>query len=597
MDIDYSDMEYKKYNPQKFNKLIKKGKELCKTSGNQKQLFTIYDKVLEEFDVMYTSMQLNDINYYKDNTNEYYVEQQTYCQELSEKMNDQTAILVRTIIDSEYKDAFEEKVGSKVIEDYKDYKPLTEKQKKITKKERKLIQEYDSVIMKKYFVTVDGTKWTEDKLNSDETLSYEEYIDIYTQLEKKKNQAAGKVFEQLVKVRNQLAKTYGYDNYAEFAYEKGYDRDYTTKDTKELYEYVKEYLAPIWLQMQMDWTAQDQQALQSTSFTEEEIIKNLGIYTKEITEELAPAYNYMTKHQLYDISKQDTKMEIGYTTELSQYDAPFIFYKPYGNYWDMKTMIHEFGHYNNFYQTNESAFYDGTSLDLAEVHSQGLEMLFLDYFDNLYGESADSIEKLQFIDMLGSVIDGCIYDEFQVEVYENPDMSLKEMNQLMRSIGDSYNYPYYDNSDEAYGWVDVSHTFQSPLYYISYATSALGAFNIWKVSLEDRDKAIEIYLNLAEADGNVEFRNCLKENGLQDIFSEEYIKELANAVTEQYFGTEEKEETIETTQNNLEIVQNNQLLQKKDGVLIAAAAIGILLLLIIILVIVQKRRKRNTFEE
>ena len=601
-DVDYADMKYKKYNPKKFNALIKEGEKLCKTSGKEKELFDVYDKVLDEFDIMYTSMQLNDINYYKDNTNQYYVEQQEYCKELSEKMNDQTAVLVKDIIKSEYKDAFEDKVGSKVIEDYKDYKPLTEKQKKITKKERKLVQDYDAVIMKNYSVTVDGTKWTEEKLNSDTSISYEDYADIYTQIQKKKNEAAGKVFVQLVKVRTQLAKTYGYDNYADFAYEKGYSRDYTTKDTEELYEYVREYLAPVWLNLQMDWTNEDQEALQTTKFTEQEIIDNLGTYTKKISEELAPAYEYMTKHHLYDIAEEDTKMEIGYTTELSQYNAPFIFYKPYGIYWDMKTMIHEFGHYNNFYQTDESAFYDGTSLDLAEVHSQGLEMLSMEYFDELYGDAADSVEKMQFIDMLGSVIDGCIYDEFQVEVYENPDMSLKEMNQLMRTIGDSYNYPYYDNTDEAYGWVDVSHTFQSPLYYISYATSALGAFDIWKLSLEDRDKAVDTYLNLAKADGNVEFIKGLEENGLENIFSEEYIKELAAAVNEKYFGTEEEkedgkdtetnEETVETVEN----VQNNQSQKKTDGILIAGIAIGILAVLIVILVLVQRKRK-HTMDE
>lgn len=592
-DIDYADMKYEKYNPEKFNALIKKGEKLCKKSGKEKELFTVYDKILDEFDIMYTSMQLNDINYYKDNTNEYYVEQQNYCKELSEEMNDQVAVFVKDIIHSDYKSALEQKVGTKVIEDYKDYKPLTEKQKKITKKERELVQDYDSVIMKKYSVTVDGTKWTEDKLNNDETLSYEEYIDIYTQLQKKKNDAAGKIFVQLVKVRTQLAKTYGYDNYADFAYEKGYDRDYSTKDTEELYEYVRDYLAPIWMQMQMEWTTEDQKVLRSTSFTEEEIINNLGIYAEKLSKELTPAYEYMTKHHLYDISDEDTKMEIGYTTELSQYDAPFIFYKPYGNYWDMKTLIHEFGHYNNFYQTDESAFYDGTSLDLAEVHSQGLEMLFLDYFDELYGEGADSIEKMQFIDMLGSVIDGCIYDEFQVGVYENPEMSLKEMNQLMRTIEDSYGYPCYDNLDEAYSWVDVSHTFQSPLYYISYATSALGAFDIWKLSLEDKDKAVEIYLKLAKADGNTEFSKELEENGLQNIFSEKYIKELADAIESECLGIGGKEETVETVEN----IQNNQVPQKQNGMLVTVGAIGVLILLLLAIVLVIVRRRRDTTED
>lgn len=594
-DVDYSDMKYQKYNPKKFNALIKEGERLCKTSGKEEELFTVYDKVLDEFDVMYTAMQLNDINYYKDNTNQYYVEQQTYCQELSEKMNDQTAVLVKDIIASEYKDAFEAKVGSKVIEDYKDYKPLTEKQKKITKKERKLVQEYDSVIMKSYSVTIDGTKWTEEKLYTDTSLSEDKYIDIYTQLLKKKNEAAGKVFVQLVKVRTQLAKTYGYDNYADFSYEKGYCRDYTTKDTEQLYAYVKEYLAPIWIRLQENFTPKEHEDLLNTNFSEQEIIDNLGIYTKKISDELVPAYEYMTKHHLYDIAAEDTKMEMGFTTELSSYNAPFIFYKPYGNYWDMKTIIHEFGHYNNFYETDESAFYGGVSLDLAEIHSQGLEMLFLDHLKEIYGDASETVEKLQFIDMLNSIIDGCIYDEFQVKVYENPDMSLKEMNQLMRTIGEGYNYPYSSDSDEVYGWVEVSHTFQTPLYYISYATSALGAFDIWKLSLEDKEQAVETYLNLVKEDGSVDFIESLQNNGLENIFSEEYIKELASTLEKEYVeadkeDTEEPVETAETTSNKQQPEHNT------DGIVIAGIAVGILLLLVVILVLISIKKKDTTDE-
>mgnify|MGYP000223011106 CR=1 FL=1 len=71
------------------------------------------------------------------------------------------------------------------------------------------------------------------------------------------------------------------------------------------------------------------------------------------------------------------------------------------------------------------------------------------------------------MNLVDSVLQGCAEDEFQQAVFEDPDMPLDEMNLLHAQIYQDYmGYPL------VYEWVDIHHHFETPFYYVSYATSA-----------------------------------------------------------------------------------------------------------------------------
>ena len=78
------------------------------------------------------------------------------------------------------------------------------------------------------------------------------------------------------------------------------------------------------------------------------------------------------------------------------------------------------------------------------------------------------------------------------------DMSLEDMNRTFKEIQDSYHGWYFDVYDEGvcYDWVDVSHLFYSPLYYMGYGTSALSALDLWTMSRRDWDGAVDTYMGL-----------------------------------------------------------------------------------------------------
>ena len=91
-----------------------------------------------------------------------------------------------------------------------------------------------------------------------------------------------------------------------------------------------------------------------------------------------------------------------------------------------------------------------------------------------------------------------------------------------------------DNSD--YNWVLISHTFESPMYYISYATSALSALELFLDAQTDFDGAADTYLNLVAMGTGLGYREAVREAGLSDIFQAGAVSALAQRLQDYLNG-------------------------------------------------------------
>ena len=342
--------------------------------------------------------------------------------------------------------------------------------------------------------------------------------------------AAADVYLELVKVRSQMAELAGSASYADYAYSAFYSRDYTPADAQKIWQTAKEDFAPL-LAKYSDSLSQalSDSGISSTGgITGQNVIDALLYGTARMSPEVREAAEYLVEHSLYDISYSEKKLPTGYTSYLYSFDVPFIFNCPYDSYADYTDMFHEFGHYYNFYLMGETLWNDGNNLDLAEIHSQGLEVLMFDTYEDMYGEDASYIEYAQLMNLVDSVLQGCAEDEFQQAVFEDPDMPLDEMNLLHAQIYQDYmGYPL------VYEWVDIHHHFETPFYYVSYATSAVSALELWADALENRDKAMQIYDKLTQYTINVEYLETLKEVGLSDPFSSDCVQRVAQALNDE----------------------------------------------------------------
>lgn len=190
-------------------------------------------------------------------------------------------------------------------------------------------------------------------------------------------------------------------------------------------------------------------------------------------------------------------------------------------------MMHELGHFTNYYLNPNCGWSVSDPLDLAEIDSQGLEMLLVSYYGDLFGGYADAMREQKILDGLYSVISGCMEDEFQQEVYRNPGMTLEEMNELYLRLAGEYGFgELYDYVGTE--WVAIPHTFQSPMYYISYAVSMIPALELYVLLQEDADAASEAYHAILRRPAYSELRTITQENGLHDPIAPATIRYLAD---------------------------------------------------------------------
>lgn len=535
-DLSYEDMEYVGYDPAYAYTLIEELRTMSQEPGHEEQINEYYDLMGRELDKLYTQQALNQIRYYRDVNNEEYANVDTQLQQVYREVVDQFLQVVRDTLNTDYRTSLGAHIDDEeVVEAYLEYEDMTEELQALMDEENALEQQYDQASMAEYTVTVKGKKWTEESYNeAAEDLTWREIVAISTALDKAKNEAICPIFLDLVRNRNARARLRDYDNYAEYAYTDLYNRDYTIEEITSVYAAVKEYIVPVLAEVeQYVYAGNINDLIYMDYLTEDYVIDVVGRHMGDIDPALAEVYQYMVEHHLYDIDYDPNKMNVGYTTTLYEYQEPFIFNTPDYSYYDLETMIHEFGHYNEAFHAGTTLITDVTNMDVAEIHSQGLELLYLDFADDVYGEGlGDTARQMVLYQILYSVVDGCLYDEFQNAVFSaDHEMTAQEVNQLFRSLSEEYGYTYYDNGDEAYDWVDVPHTFSSPMYYISYGTSALAALEIWSIAQEDRQAGIDKYMELTTYGLTTTYCELMEECGLKSIFEEGTIREIAQTVS------------------------------------------------------------------
>ena len=538
MPVDYEDMVFTGFDETNLQAALTELQELSdagafqkKDAQTHKRVEELYDVIKTELNILYTQYSLIGIQYDCNGAEEELAELSAELSSRGNVINDQCYQALALLVDTPYQDVIEADAGEDNIAGLRNYEGVTDEMFALHEEEEKLVQSYDQVMSLLFQITVDGQTWTEEELNNAD-ISSQDYHRIYTQLEQERNQSAGEIYRQLVQVRTDIAREAGYDSYVDYAYGTIYNRDYTLEDIQPVWEAVKEYIVPLSEKVVDSIDSREFRGLhRRTRSSGEEILDAIQPYMGQIDPELGETFDFMRTHHLYDIEYSDSKLYMGYTVGLPQYGTAFIFNQPYGDFQDYIDTVHEFGHFNETFHCTQHDLWSDFNIDVGEIHSQGLTLLFTEYSDEIFGQYGDTFSRIVLWNILDTVADGCLYDEFQATVYQNPDMTLEEINQLYKQLAVQYGY-WYDDEDEGYDWIQVSHNFQNPLYYISYATSALSSLDLWLISLEDRDKAVDIYLELAALSLSRPYRETIEQVGLRNIFRPRTIPKMAEELEE-----------------------------------------------------------------
>lgn len=464
---------YEEYDPADFYDKCDELRELA-TGNDSNAVNALYDELYEEYKYIDEDSSILYVAYSQDPADEYLSEQYLAFDEMIQEIYDYFMTSIYEVCQGPCANDFKKHVGEEYFEVYEDYVPMTDEQADLYKRESELVDQYYTAIEE-----------AEDEGTPDSEL-----VDI-----------VGPIYLELVQVRTQLANTYGYDNYADYADENIYCRDFNGEDAAAFCETVKKFSADYY-DLLYNSSAYFSPYYINEKANPREMLADLKTYAGKISTYAAEAADLLIDDQLYSIGDDDERMTGAYTISFAKSDVPFLFETTDGNATDFCSLNHEFGHFTAFHNNMNPNIlvYSYGSLEISEIHSNGLQSLYSYYFDDIYGNLADTMEAYTVINLLSNIVDGCVFDEFQREIYANPDMTLDQVNKLYgdlcKEYGDTYS-TLYGGAD--YWWIHVSHSFESPMYYFSYAASGIVALEIWLETETDMDRAIEIWEALIEA--------------------------------------------------------------------------------------------------
>ena len=479
-DVDYADMTWYIYDAAE---LLDKAARLGETADG-KEAADLYDWLMAEYAKVYTLDNLAYIDFYAHPGDETLSDACRQLDSVLNEVNDALCTALSNALDGPAGSALRSYIGEDKATALVGYDEQTDRQREITERVSELTLQYNALIM--------------------EYLSYDE-----------ETEKIGALYRELVDLHNEEAQIVGYKDYADYAYEASYGRDFTPDDAAALCEAVKPYARQYFGSLYYN-EATYANFSADTDLTERELVGLVTQYMPRVSDDAAKAAAYMEKHGLYFMDSAERVSDLGFTTTLDQYNAPFIYLALYGDQNDIQSMFHEFGHYYDAYVNPvPDLLLSVGSLDIFEIHSTGMEALSTGWYEDIYGEDAD-LARIRFLDSaLYTVFSGCLFDEFQRVVYADPSLTPEQISQTFVTIARSYGLRSFGKEFSHY-WMQVNHNFESPFYYISYAVSMLASLQIYEMAENDWAAAADFYNDLVSL-GAYDYTYCelLEKVGLE----------------------------------------------------------------------------------
>ena len=360
------------------------------------------------------------------------------------------------------------------------------------------------------------------------------------------------LYGEIVKNLNAQARVMGYHDYSELSYVRMNRIGYGPEEIRKFRDQVANDVVPQ-LQKVMALRAK-RTGIARPTFTDLPIMFKDGnpkpipgykarmdaarTMYHELSPETAEFIDFMQDNELFDVESRPGKMSGGYMTSLPTYKAPFIFANWNNTSADVDVLTHECGHAFEGYVAERDpkvpADLECPGMESAEIHSMAMEFLTAPWHHLLFGKDTEKYALLHAEDSFLFLAYGCIVDEFQHRMYQNPDLTPDERNAVWLELEAKYR-PYIDQSGIPYlgrgtRWQYQMHIYETPFYYIDYCLAQTAAFQFLLASQDDYDGAFARYLHLSQQGGEKLWTDLLAEAGFRSPFEPGALAQLAAQV-------------------------------------------------------------------
>ena len=540
-ELSFSQVEYERPDGQGVLDLIDKAKEQAKNDILPFGMIWTLRKIGDATQEFYSMMTIAQIRNYLDVNDTFYSEEMEYLDTFDARIQNSYNQMFSSIENSRFSSIQNMIFGESGAEDLQmSSQASSEEILSLQEQEKKLVAEY-------YYEYAQATVSTPEGEVLFSSLDSEGQSAYYNQFIQKYNQQFGELYLELVSLREQMAQALGYDSYTQVADLDMLRNSYTREDIKTFREDIKQTIAPVYRSYLEDFYRRaenrdqpgyvyllgEQSPVPQGSW--QETLDQFEQLYQQMSEQTGECYSYLLSHEFIDAEPSQTKANVTFSTLIYSLNTPFLFANMNGSAEDVFSISHEFGHcFAMWQQLKLGSQQEGRSMDVSEIHSQAMQMLTLPYYEIFYGEDAGTARKYDVYTMVAGILTAAMNDEFQEKIYENPQMTVQELNELYKELAMEYGLvvesPYFDMESFSMGWFTTNQYFDTPFYAIDYALSGCVAMEFLQMGLEDYTQALETYLSLVQQNSDYDFMTVLEETGLSSPFETEQMEALAQTM-------------------------------------------------------------------
>lgn len=358
------------------------------------------------------------------------------------------------------------------------------------------------------------------------------------------------IYDRLVKVRHAMSVKMGYKNFTELGYYRMSRIDYNRDMVDKFRQNVKNDIVPTVAKIKKiacenlgidkimfyDDSCYSKGEAPKRLLSVKEFFEQASKMYNEMDPELGEFFDTMLRREAFDVEARDGKWGGGYCTEFKDFGHIFILANFNGASGDIDVITHEFGHaiaMNYAINKKNDELSIGGS-ETAECHSMSMEFLAWPWMDKFFGSLANTYRFKHLCEAISFIPYGCMVDEFQHIVYDNPDLTPAHRKQTWLDLEKQYR-PYMSLDgipyiEEGTRWQYQMHIYESPFYYIDYCLAQTVALGFLSLSRENYSLALQKYKQLCKAGGSKFFSELIKDTTVAYPFGDGTLAKISATV-------------------------------------------------------------------
>ena len=548
--MKFKDMPYKRVDFDQVEKQMRELMEEFDRAADGEEQFRVHQKYYKLTDSVGTQMVIAHIRYDVDTTDEFYSAEHEYYNEKSPIYRNLVLEYEKKLYQSPYREKLTEKIGPVAFKNMEiAQKAMDERLIPLMQEENALTTEYSKLIANAQ-IPFDGQvlnlsllrPYTVHQDRSVRAAAWKAQSEFFAANAEKLDE----IYDKLVKNRTAQARELGYDNYLELGYYRMNRNCYGREEVEAFRRQVKEDFVPFAEKLHdrrrqrlgldklscVDTAVYFKEGNPAPFGTPEEILAAGQKMYGELSPVTKEFIDFMMENELFDVLGRKTKRAGGYMTYMPDYEAPFVFANFNSTSGDVDVITHECGHAFQGWLSGKDPIreHSDITMETAEIHSMSMEFFTQKWMPLFFADRAEDYIEMHLEDSAAFIPYGCMVDEFQHIVYENPDMTPDERHAAWLKLEGEYR-PHQDYGDDRFFgkggfWQRQQHIYTSPFYYIDYCLAQTCALQ-YKVKMDaDFGAAWESYLKLCRLSASDFFTNMIREVGLMSPFEPGCMKNI-----------------------------------------------------------------------